>query len=83
MKNKKILKTLILLGIFSVGCGSGKSERIGFFDVSKDDKLIVFSIYANNEISIYQVDTNGNNLKKIVPASVDSNYFNPKFNKDG
>lgn len=84
MKSKGVFQLLVILTALLFGCRDKKMlSRIGLFDISKDDKSILFSFYKSSGISILSVDIDDNNLKSIIPSTIDSNFYNPKFNKDG
>lgn len=57
--------------------------EIGLFDVSKDDSLVVFSVYHKSGASIYGMSIDGSQLKEVVLATRDSSFFNPKYSHDG
>lgn len=81
----KMIFTIMLISLVSfMGCKkNNQSLSIGLFDISKDDKNILFSMSKNGRISILSIDLDGANLKPIVKSTADSNYYNPSFNKDG
>ena len=84
MNMKGIFKLLIIPTIFLFGCyNKEESSKIGLFDISKDDKSVLFSFYNSAGISILSVNINGSAQKILIPSTIDSNFYNPKFNKDG
>lgn len=73
-----------MLFICATSCSKKTSKlKIGLFDISNDDKSVLFSLSNNGKISILSVDLESNNLKGIIKSTSDSNYYNPKFSPDG
>lgn len=54
---------------------------INSFDISKDDKHILFSYYNNGKNVIYQIDSSGANLKPIISAT-DKSFFCVSYSPD-
>jgi len=81
---KKLLLTnfAIIVLIFS-GCKAYGQSQIGLYDISNDDKSILFSFADKSNSSIFQINTNGTSLKSIVSATPDSIYLNPKYSTNG
>ncbi|HEY4323583.1 MAG TPA: hypothetical protein VGN20_06340 [Mucilaginibacter sp.] len=84
----KYILSVISILLINYSCNScnrlnneNKTDQIGLFDISKDDRSILFSYIIGNKSSIYQIDTNGKGLKVIVPSTKVINYFNPKYSK--
>lgn len=82
-----MIRVLILFILFfaftSNGCrNSDKEIVVGNFDISNDDKQILFSCFNNNSSSIYSMDIDGKNTKLLVKASNMKSYFNPKYSHD-
>lgn len=82
-KIKGLLIYLCLHAICSCNYQKGNSINLGLFDLSKDDKHILFSVYNKGKSSIYQMDTNGKNLKELIPSANNNSYLNPKYSPDG
>ena len=75
---------VILSLVLIIGCKNDKpSLKIGLFDISKNDKNILFSFSKNGKISIASIDLDGGNLRPIIKSTADSNYYNPRFSPDG
>lgn len=76
---------IFIINILLIGCGRSnrisESNKIGLFDISQDDRYLIFSYSKDNESSIYQIDTNGQNLKKIVSSTDKMLFYNPKYSK--
>ena len=86
MKRKNLFTLLILIyvSVCVIGCSDDKAvSGIGLYDISNDDKQILFTWCHNGGASILQIDTNGVLLKSIIPATIDTNYFNPKYDRGG
>ncbi|MGX5688167.1 TolB family protein [Arcticibacter tournemirensis] len=84
MRKRSCLILCVLFIIVSCAKKDIKVSSIGLYDISKDDRHIVFSFNGKeNKTSIFQIDTNGALLKEIIPASTDSIYYNPRYNSDG
>jgi Tol biopolymer transport system component len=82
---KKILVALFTL-FFLTKCMFFNDKHLsplGGFDISKDDKQIVFSFYLKNGISIYNMNIDGSDLKNIVISDKIWSFFNPKYSADG
>ena len=58
-------------------------NMLGNFDISKNDSIIIFSMYTKNGSSIYQMNIDGTEQKKIINSNKDFSFFLPKFSKDG
>jgi len=82
--SKRLLLTnfAIIVLIFS-GCKAEGQSQIGLYDISNDDKSILFSFADKNSSSIFQINTNGTSLKSIISATPDSIYLNPKYSTSG
>jgi Tol biopolymer transport system component len=75
---------MLLLLMCATSCRKKTSQlKIGLFDISSDDKSILFSLSNNGKISILSIDIDNGNLRGIVKSTFDSNYYNPKFSPDG
>jgi hypothetical protein len=84
--------TLILnIAVFICGCQSPKVKEnhyngenyIGSFDISNDDKKILFSFNSNSNSSVYEMNIDGSELSLIVNSKGDSSFVNPKYSLDG
>jgi TolB protein len=81
--NRVLILFILFFAFTSNRCRKEDKEIIiGNFDISNDDKQIVFSCYNNNSSSIYSMDINGQNTKLLVKASNIKSYFNPKYSHD-
>lgn len=60
----------------------GINESLRNFDISPDDKQIIFSYVKDSSSAIYTMNLDGSNLKRIVGSK---DYFleNPRYSKDG
>lgn len=84
MKMRNINTFVILLLALLVGCKNDKpSLKIGLFDISKNDKNILFSFSKNGKISIASIDLDGGNLRPVIKSTTDSNFYNPRFSPNG
>ncbi|WP_165953102.1 TolB family protein [Pedobacter changchengzhani] len=79
---KKALPIFFLLACLQA-CTSKTETRIGIFDISKDDEIIIFTWYYGSGATILRVDIDGKNLQPVSPFSKDSSYVNPKYNEKG
>lgn len=79
---KYLLIDVFFLLMFLIGCqgNNNPTTTMGLFDVSADDKNILFSMINGNNSAIYQIGINGKEFHQIA-SSVDSNFFNPKYSK--
>ena len=66
-----------------IACKSIYEDKkvIGGFDISKDDKIILFSCHKNKESSIYI--TFNDTTKKIVSSTNSTDFYYPKYSADG
>ena len=80
---KQVFYILILLFVAGCKSQSNNDESIGIFDISKDDKHILFSFYSKEGSSICQMNTDGTQFKDLISATKDTSYFNPQFSPDG
>lgn len=55
---------------------------LGLYDISKDDKKVVFSYVRENSSSIYIIDLENFMVRKIVAETKDSIFLNPKYSKN-
>jgi len=87
MKHKFVtIIFLHLLLISLVGCESRTvkpDKYIGSFDLSSDDRKIVFAYVKKNQSSIYEINTNGKGLKELFPLQDSVEYFKPKYSRTG
>lgn len=89
IKKKDIISFVVLMGLTVFGCLACSSDRPAegssfmYYDLSKDDKRILFSFGEGRESSIYEVNADGTGLKTLIPATKDSTYYRPKFSKNG
>jgi hypothetical protein len=78
-------KLLILaFSIMLISCNSDNitPSGIGDFQLSNDDKFVYFSFYDGINSSIFRFNSNGSNLKYIVPAKKDTSFYNPSLSMD-
>lgn len=70
--------------IFLNSCKNDALDKsnITSFDLSKNDSLVLFSVYTQNKTAIYQIDINGHYLKKIIEATEDSSFYCAKFSNN-
>ena len=80
---KKILALLLVLIVIQSNVKGQKTKSLGNFDISPDDKQIIFSYLKNNVSAVYTINTDGSNLKKIISSNGDSFFVSPKYSKDG
>jgi Tol biopolymer transport system component len=80
------MKSLIMLVMASLlmssGCGRSMKNMysLNSFEISDDDSSILFSATdRGNHSSVYQIETNGKGLKKLISSTSDSNFFSPKY----
>ena len=60
-----------------------ESYKIGNFDISKDDKYILYNFFSQGGSSIYQANIDGAESKLLISSNKDKSYFNPKYSQDG
>ncbi len=77
-----MLVQLILLSIVYI-TNKDDSSYIDNFDISPDDKSIVFAYYRNDKPSIYLSGIDGQMPIQIVGSKNEVNYTNPRFSPDG
>ncbi|WP_409296813.1 DUF5050 domain-containing protein [Peribacillus sp. SCS-26] len=94
MKKKRTLGSLIiaisLLLAASIALGfSGQGDEYRFFvglgekfDISPDDKNLLFSYYSGGDEAIYESDTDGKKVRKLVDSE-DDRLRAPKYSHDG
>lgn len=74
---------IILIGLIITSNAWCKSnESIRKFDISPDDKQIIFTYEKDNVSAIYTMNSDGSGLKKIL-GSKDCFLENPRYSKDG
>jgi Tol biopolymer transport system component len=69
--------------IYSCKGQNTESEGLGSYDISANDKQIVFSYSKNGVSSIYVINNDGTNLKKLIGSNNGDNFYNPKYSPDG
>jgi len=76
---------IILISLFIVSTVINGQNKIalGNFDISPDDKQIIFSYRINDISAIYTINTDGTNLKKIIESDGTYFYISPKYSLDG
>ncbi|HEY9122931.1 MAG TPA: hypothetical protein VIO15_01235 [Bacteroidales bacterium] len=72
-----------VLSIMNIKVKCQTNESLGNFDISSDDKQIIFSYVKNNISTVYTINSDGSNLKKIISSNGDSFFVSPKYSKDG
>lgn len=82
MKIKIILLLIVSLIINSCGKKQDIENSLGAFDISKNDKKILFSYIKNNASSIYSMDIDGKNIKLIIESKNGKSYTNPRYSND-
>lgn len=60
-----------------------ETDEFGSFDMSANDEQVVFSYFKNGVSSIYVVNNDGTNLKKIIGSQNGDKFYNPKYSPDG
>lgn len=82
-----MLKKNIILILFSINLISCMDKHvlkgIGNFDLSLDDKTLIFSYYEDNVSSIYKSDLKGQNVHVIFNGNDSVSYESPKISPDG
>ena len=76
----------LIMAIMLVSSCKGQNtetEGLGSYDISANDKQIVFSYSKNGVSSIYVVNNDGTNLKMIISSKGGDNFYNPKYSLDG
>ncbi len=74
---------LVIMLIPSCKGQNVEKEGLGSFDLSANDKQIVFSFLKNGVSSLYLINSDGTNLKKIINLKGENNFYNPKYSPDG
>ncbi len=72
----------VMIIVFSCQGQVTKQDGLGSFDISNNDKQIVFSYFKNNISSLYISNIDGSNVKLVIGSSYEISYFNPKFSPD-
>jgi Tol biopolymer transport system component len=79
---------ILTFSLFGLATGQNSPLRaslpieINYFDISPDDKHIVFSAKENGS-SIYIANIDGTSPKNIIAATNDTAYYFPKYSPDG
>lgn len=60
-----------------------ESQGLGSYDISANDKQIVFSYSKNGVSSIYIINNDGTNLMTLIGSNNGDNFYNPKYSPDG
>jgi len=80
------IKIIIFLSLIINLCSCDKSQvsekAIGIFDISKDDKTILFSYFKDNTSSIYSMNIDGTNIKTIIESKNGKSFYNPRYSSD-
>jgi Tol biopolymer transport system component len=81
MKSIYLLIATLFIIQTNASCQSNKSLRN--FDISPDDKQIVFAYVKNHTSAVYTINVDGSNIKKIIGSNGDIFFESPKYSKDG
>ncbi len=84
MQNSIIIY-LVLIIISFTNCSSQPKEinGLGSFDISPDDKQIVFTFFKKNYSSIYVANIDGSYPKKIIASNGLTSYYFQEYSPDG
>ncbi|MFB3386584.1 TolB family protein [Flavobacterium sp. LAR06] len=82
MKIKTILLFILLINLYGCVNQPGIEDSLGTFDISKDDKKILFSYKKVNKSSIYSMNIDGTNIRSIIEAKNGKNFVNPRYSND-
>jgi Tol biopolymer transport system component len=82
MRNK-LLYLFFTLAITNACSQNIENGRIGSFDISKDDKTIIFSYYNKNIASLYTANIDGSNIKQLIFLGDSLSSVNPKYSFNG
>jgi Tol biopolymer transport system component len=84
MKNSFLILAFLLLNILIACSGQfNKKDGLGSFDISPNDSQIVYSFTKSGESSIYILNINNGNSRKLISATANDNYYNPKYSPNG
>ena len=79
---KKIIILIVAMVSFT-SCSGRKKYTMGLYDISKDDKYILFGAFSNNRSSIYRTNIDGSNPVIIISATKEESFWSPRFSEDG
>ncbi len=82
MKVKVIIFLVLVISLSSCDKKQVTEKAIGIFDISKDDRTILFSYLKNNVSSIYSMNTDGKNIRKIIESKNGKSFYNPRYSSD-
>lgn len=76
---------LLILSLLSVNVNGNCQirESLGNFDISPSGEQVIFSYIRNNNSTVYTINTDGSNLKKIIESNGEYFFVSPKYSKDG
>lgn len=82
---KNIFYIILFLAFSVVSCNSQEVDdaSIGNFDISNNDKHIVFSYTERGISSIYKANIDGSEISLLLGSKKGISYVNPKFSRDG
>jgi hypothetical protein len=93
MKRLIIYMAIANIIVFVISCQTGNEKQnnsqvetkrvLSDFDISKNDSLIIFSMRTKNGSSIYQMNIDGTEQRKIISSNKNISYFSPRYSKDG
>jgi len=81
LKKRMWIRFIFVLFTF-FACSSKRklTDNLGFFDISNDDKKIMFSYLIRGKgSSIYEMNTDGTDVRKIISTTSKNNYFRPVY----
>jgi len=82
MKIKITLLLILIVNLTSCDKKRDIEKSLGSFDISKNDKKILFSYMKSNESSIYSMDNDGENINLIIESKNGKSYKNPRYSND-
>jgi hypothetical protein len=78
---KKII--VLIVAMISVTSCYSKKYVMGLYDISKDDKYILFGAFSHNRSSIYRTSIDGSNPIVIISATKEESFWSPMYSEDG
>ncbi|MCO6499857.1 MAG: hypothetical protein J5I47_05695 [Vicingus serpentipes] len=83
MKDYFFIRVLFLMMIIN-GCNISSEKKIAIrgFDISLDDKSILFSLVENNNTSLQEKSINDGLIKTIIKSNKNKFYANPRYSLD-